>query len=182
MDMSSHHGFHNHTAHTHTVFSSAVPTILIPVAALLAIAFGSWLWYRVSAIKVGNGSHGLRTENGREYLLEEEQRGEDEVLSRQCGIVCGLHATCYQQLSSFLLRRSSRRLLICKMPSARVLHLSWSQSTSTWVSSWSVYCGMTAVKGELRYRSQLGVFCSDYHVHRHLRPAQLPRWLHEEMD
>ena len=81
--MEGHHAFHNHThnhtAHVHTTFSPAVPTILIPVSALLAIAFGSWLWYRVSAIKVGNGSHGLRTENGREYLLEEEQRGEDEV-------------------------------------------------------------------------------------------------------
>lgn len=77
--MESHHAYHNHTADTHTVFSPVVPTVLIPVAALLAIAFGSWLWYRVSAIKVGNGSHGLRTENGREYLLEEEQRGEDEV-------------------------------------------------------------------------------------------------------
>ncbi len=69
----------SHLHSVHTVFSSAVPTILIPVSALLSIAFGIWLWYRVSAIKVGNGQHGLRTENGREYLLEEEQRGEDEV-------------------------------------------------------------------------------------------------------
>lgn len=70
---------HNHTNAVHTVFSPAVPTILIPVAALIAIGFGVWLWYRVSAIKVGTGHQGLRTENGREYLLEEEQRGEDEV-------------------------------------------------------------------------------------------------------
>ena len=68
-----------HLHSVHTVFSSAVPTILIPASALVSIAFGIWLWYRVSAIKVGNGHHGLRTENGREYLLEEEQRGEDEV-------------------------------------------------------------------------------------------------------
>lgn len=68
-----------HLHSVHTVFSSAVPTILIPASAVLSIAFGIWLWYRVSAIKVGNGHHGLRTENGREYLLEEEQRGEDEV-------------------------------------------------------------------------------------------------------
>ncbi len=68
-----------HLHSVHTVFSSAVPTILIPASALISIAFGIWLWYRVSAIKVGNGHHGLRTENGREYLLEEEQRGEDEV-------------------------------------------------------------------------------------------------------
>lgn len=68
-----------HLHSVHTIFSSTVPTVLIPVSALLSIAFGIWLWYRVSAIKVGNGHHGLRTENGREYLLEEEQRGEDEV-------------------------------------------------------------------------------------------------------
>jgi len=76
-----------HLHSVHTVFSSAVPTILIPASALISIAFGIWLWYRVSAIKVGNGHHGLRTENGREYLLEEEQRGEDEV-----------HFTCACQL------------------------------------------------------------------------------------
>ena len=69
----------HHLHSVHTIFSSAVPTILIPVSALLAIAFGVWLWWRVSFIKVGSGHHGLRTENGREYLLEEEQRGEDEV-------------------------------------------------------------------------------------------------------
>ena len=69
----------HHLHSVHTIFSSSVPTILIPVAALLAIGFAAWLWYRVSSIKVGSGTHGLRTENGREYLLEEEQRGEDEV-------------------------------------------------------------------------------------------------------
>ena len=73
---------HHHLHSVHTTFSSAVPTILIPASALLAIAFGVWLWWRVSFIKVGNGHHGLRTENGREYLLEEEQRGEDEVSPR----------------------------------------------------------------------------------------------------
>lgn len=69
----------HHLHSVHTIFSPAVPTILVPASALLAIAFGVWLWWRVSFIKVGNGHHGLRTENGREYLLEEEQRGEDEV-------------------------------------------------------------------------------------------------------
>lgn len=73
---------HHHLHSVHTTFSPAVPTILIPASALLAIAFGVWLWWRVSFIKVGNGHHGLRTENGREYLLEEEQRGEDEVRPR----------------------------------------------------------------------------------------------------
>ncbi|KAK9812230.1 hypothetical protein WJX73_005782 [Symbiochloris irregularis] len=52
--------------------------ILIPAAALLAIGFAILLWVRVSKVKVA-GSHGVRSENGREYLLEEEQRGEDEI-------------------------------------------------------------------------------------------------------
>lgn len=52
-------------------------TLLIPVSALAGIAFAIFLWHRVSQIKVGGGA--LRSDNGREYLLEEEQRGEAEV-------------------------------------------------------------------------------------------------------
>lgn len=37
------------------------------------------LWVRVSAIKVLPGDAPTRSENGREYLLEEESRGEAEV-------------------------------------------------------------------------------------------------------
>ena len=33
-----------------------VPTILIPASALLAIAFGLWLWKRVSAISLVPGA------------------------------------------------------------------------------------------------------------------------------
>jgi hypothetical protein len=42
------------------------------------ILFGLFLWVRVSKIKV-RGAGALRSENGREYLLAEEQRGEQEV-------------------------------------------------------------------------------------------------------
>ena len=53
--------------------------ILIPGAAILSIIFGVFLWYRVSKIQVSTGSQGLRADGTRGYLLEEEQRGEDEV-------------------------------------------------------------------------------------------------------
>lgn len=59
-----------------TVFGPAVATVGIPLSALLGIAFAVILWRRVSLIKVRGGG---RPENGREYLLEEEQRGESEV-------------------------------------------------------------------------------------------------------
>lgn len=35
-----------------------VPNIVIPVSALLAIAFGLWLWKRVSAISLVPGAWG----------------------------------------------------------------------------------------------------------------------------
>jgi inorganic pyrophosphatase len=56
-----------------------VPTVLIPVSAILAIIFGLWLWKRVSAISLSPGQSVFRSQNGREYLLEEEQRGDDQV-------------------------------------------------------------------------------------------------------
>ena len=40
-----------------------------------------FLWARVSAVKVA-GAGGQSGENGRQYLLEEEQRGEDEASHR----------------------------------------------------------------------------------------------------
>jgi hypothetical protein len=62
------------------VFSDVVPAVLIPSAAILAILFGIWTWYRVSAVTVGGTRGAGRPGNGREYLLEEEeQRGEDDV-------------------------------------------------------------------------------------------------------
>lgn len=60
--------------------SSTFVNVLIPLAALLGIGFALFLYLRVSRVKVG-GAHGVRSENGREYLLEEEQRGEDEASS-----------------------------------------------------------------------------------------------------
>lgn len=61
-----------------TVFSDAAVSALIPISAVAGILFALWLWQRVSAIPV-RGSAGIRSETGREYLLEEEQRGESEV-------------------------------------------------------------------------------------------------------
>ena len=64
-----------------TTSAAAAPAWLatygVPFGAILAIAFGAFLWYRVSFITVGGGSSSGG--NGREYLLEEEQRGEAEV-------------------------------------------------------------------------------------------------------
>ena len=64
------------------IFSDAVATWGVPISALIGIAFAVFLWQRVSAIQV-RGTAGGRSENGREYLLEEEQRGEDEVRERE---------------------------------------------------------------------------------------------------
>lgn len=61
-----------------TIFSDSVATIGIPTSALLGIFFAVFLWQRVAQIKVRGGA-AVRSENGREYLLEEEQRGESEV-------------------------------------------------------------------------------------------------------
>ena len=58
--------------------ASEALTLLIPISAVIAIAFAAFLWRRVSQIRVG----GSRASNGREYLLEEEQRGEGEVRNR----------------------------------------------------------------------------------------------------
>ena len=62
-----------------TVFSDVIVHLAIPGISLLAIVFGSWLWWRVSAVRVRAGP----SSSGREYLLEEEQRGEDEVRERE---------------------------------------------------------------------------------------------------
>ncbi|KAF6252549.1 pyrophosphate-energised proton pump [Scenedesmus sp. NREL 46B-D3] len=63
-----------------------VPTVVIPVSAILAIVFGAWLWKRVSAISLTPGQSVFRSQNGREYLLEEEQRGDDEVVQKAADI------------------------------------------------------------------------------------------------
>jgi hypothetical protein len=58
--------------------SDGLVNFIIISSALAGVAFALWLWHRVSKIHVGGGG-ALRAENGREYLLEEEQRGENEV-------------------------------------------------------------------------------------------------------
>jgi inorganic pyrophosphatase len=60
-----------------TVFTDAVASTLVPLSAVAGILFALWLWQRVSAIPVRGGAP--RSETGREYLLEEEQRGESEI-------------------------------------------------------------------------------------------------------
>lgn len=68
-----------------------VSTIVIPVSAILSICFGAWLWWRVSFVSTTAGQSTIRSMNGREYLLEEEQRGDDEVSA--------MHASlCYRYL------------------------------------------------------------------------------------
>ena len=64
-------------ASVHTIFPDSF-TYFIPASAVVSIIFAIWLWIRVSAVRVAPATH-TRSENGREYLLEEEQRGEDEV-------------------------------------------------------------------------------------------------------
>ena len=59
----------------HDGLAAAVP----PIVALVAIAFGAFLAWRVAQVKVRTGGSAAGRDAGREYLLEEEARGEDEV-------------------------------------------------------------------------------------------------------
>lgn len=52
-------------------------TVVIPIAAFCGIVFAIWLWKRVSNVKLNVRTHDV----GSSYLLEEEQRGEDEVVN-----------------------------------------------------------------------------------------------------
>lgn len=61
-------------------------TVYIPATAVVGILFGVWLWKRVSAISMTPGQSVFKTANGREYLLEEEQRGDDEVVEKAYAI------------------------------------------------------------------------------------------------
>ncbi|KIY93029.1 hypothetical protein MNEG_14933 [Monoraphidium neglectum] len=53
-----------------------VPTILIPASAAVGVLFAIILWQRVSKIQMTGGS--VFRSGDRAYLLEEEQRGDDE--------------------------------------------------------------------------------------------------------
>ena len=64
-----------------TVFNDAFAHAMILTSSLAAIAFGTWLWWRVSAVRVRAGP----SSSGREYLLEESAQGEEEV---RCRCVC----------------------------------------------------------------------------------------------
>lgn len=50
--------------------SPLLPKILIPVAAILAILFSLVLTSRTAKVQVKRSSGSVRTENGREYLLQ----------------------------------------------------------------------------------------------------------------
>ena len=83
---------------TTTVFSDSVANWFTPSAAVVAIGFALWLWYRVSQIKVRGGATSTAS-NGREYLLEEEQRGESEIEEK----VADLQVAITEGATSFLL-------------------------------------------------------------------------------
>lgn len=140
---------HNHVT-MHTVFSDAFVTTAVPVCALLGIFFALFLWQRVSNIKVRGGA-AVRSENGREYLLEEEQRGESEVRlkGKRDGPELRLHPgpRCFLRMLhviSLLMAaivappacRSRRRLPTCRRQSARAPNPSCLRSTSMSASSW----------------------------------------------
>jgi len=64
----------------------AVVSVIIPGSAVVAILFAIVLWKRVASIQLTGGQAVLRSQNGREYLLEEDQRGEEEVVARAADI------------------------------------------------------------------------------------------------
>lgn len=55
----------------------ALIATIIPGSAIIGILFAVFLWKRVSAIQL-TGGRLISSENGRQYLLEEEQRGGEE--------------------------------------------------------------------------------------------------------
>jgi len=69
----------NHTVLDDVYLTDMFVNLYIPISAAVGILFAIWLWVRVSAVKVRPTDSTQRTENGREYLLEEESRGEAEV-------------------------------------------------------------------------------------------------------
>jgi hypothetical protein len=76
--------------------SDGLVNFIIIASALAGVVFALFLWHRVSKIRVGGGG-ALRAENGREYLLEEEQRGENEVRK---GCVTGFDVSCMNSCRS----------------------------------------------------------------------------------
>ncbi len=76
-----------------------VPTAIIPAACVIGILFAIWSWKRVAAVPVTPGQSTFRAQ-GREYLLEEEQRGDDEVRlgTRSCAPTAPTHV-CLESVS-----------------------------------------------------------------------------------
>eukprot|EP00210_Caulerpa_lentillifera_P009571 g9128.t1 len=81
-------------------------TSLIPIAAILAVFFALWLWKRVSKVQLNVKSV---TGQGGSFLLEEEQRGEDEVVTAVADIQTAISegansflVTEYRYLSIFM--------------------------------------------------------------------------------
>ena len=68
-----------HHVHDAVRLSPLFVNIFIPLSSTVAIIFAIFLWLRVSKIKVRPSDGPQRSENGREYLLEEESRSETEV-------------------------------------------------------------------------------------------------------
>jgi hypothetical protein len=60
------------TKHAEVVFNTPdlLPNVLIPVSAILAILFALFLTRRTAQVKVKSTRSSVRTENGREYLLQ----------------------------------------------------------------------------------------------------------------
>ncbi|GMH40159.1 hypothetical protein BSKO_08063 [Bryopsis sp. KO-2023] len=81
---------------------------VIPVSAVLGILFAVWMWKRVSNIQVN--AKAAKTEgDGASYLLEEEQRGDDEVVQQVAEIqeaisvgATSFLATEYKYMSVFM--------------------------------------------------------------------------------
>ncbi|GAX84433.1 hypothetical protein CEUSTIGMA_g11853.t1 [Chlamydomonas eustigma] len=63
-----------------------VPIFLIPGSCIVGILFAVWLWQRVAQVNMGGSLSVIRGANGREYLLEEDQRGEEEVIAKAAEI------------------------------------------------------------------------------------------------
>jgi hypothetical protein len=72
----------------------AIPDALIaaaiPLSALIGILFAVFLWNRVAAVQL-TGARVLSSQTGREYLLEEEQRGGEEEVR---GAISGTSVGC----------------------------------------------------------------------------------------
>mmetsp|Transcript_38435 Transcript_38435/g.108605 ORF Transcript_38435/g.108605 Transcript_38435/m.108605 type:complete len:771 (+) Transcript_38435:152-2464(+) len=60
---------------------SYATNFFIPICSIIGIAWAALLWKRVSQVKVSGGTP-VRGNNGEEYLLEEEQRGDAEIVQK----------------------------------------------------------------------------------------------------